>query len=276
MFRKYHSFFGFPRTTLDGIARNTIAIVGSTAVSKSIHPDYGQKQATKTLRALSLEYDTHNLYISQELENYDIVDLGDFPKNIIGRIIQSIFNNDAKALVIGGDHTTTYYCLSKTPFRDIAIFDAHLDAEELDIKNFHHGSVTRRLITEIPTLNVKIVGFRGYSTMKKELEFLQNKKNVKILSWPIQDNIIQNIIQQTNMISIDLDFFDPTSFWSVRVPEVFGADFSWFVNIIHRTEKTCARYIDIVEYCPKIDNGYICGKKLLQLILEILALLARS
>lgn len=276
MFKKYYSFFGFPRTRVNGLTSNTIAIIGSNVVSKSIHPDFGQRGATKVLRKLSMEYNTHNLYISQELENYDIVDLGDFSKESLKKVLSSVFSNNARALVVGGDHTTTYYSLVETPYMDLAIFDAHLDAEEFDIKRFNHGSVTRRLLKEMPTLNLKIIGFRGYSTIRSELEFLRSKNNVEIIPWPVQAKTIQEIIQHASMISIDTDFFDPTSFWAVRVPEVFGADFSEFIKIIHQIEKANAKYIDIVEYCPKIDLGYVCGKKLLQLMLEILALLVRS
>ena len=72
------TFFGFPSTSIEHITSSTIAIVGSLCVSKSMHPTYGQHKAVKLLRKLSREYDTHNLHIGYELENFDIVDLGDY------------------------------------------------------------------------------------------------------------------------------------------------------------------------------------------------------
>jgi len=270
-----YSFFGFPRVSYRHVTRDTIAIIGSLCVSKSIHPCYDQIAAARVLRKLSREYDTHNLHIRYELENYDIVDLGDYPPDKLSSIVSSVLRQNARVIVVGGDHTTTYYGIRDTELTSIAIFDAHLDSEVLDNNTFHHGCVIRRIISELPKISVRIIGFRGYSTLKRELEFVQ-KKNIKVYDWPVSHEVILEELSMNDAVSIDLDFFNPNSFWAVRVPEVLGVDFSEFVQLVNMLESTKSRYIDIVEYIPKIDLGFICGKCLIQLILEILALLVRS
>lgn len=273
MFKKY-SFFGFPKTSYKNVTRDTIAIVGSKCVSKSIHPTYGQSGTTTILRRLSREYDTHNLYIDQEIEYYDIVDLGDFGPRKLPYIIYQVLERGSKLIVVGGDHTTTYYSLRNTNIGSLTILDAHLDADIFEY-HFHHGCVTRRLLLEKPNLDIKIVGFRGYSTMKHELTFLKEKA-VEIHRWPMGYDTLSEIIEKTEALSLDLDFFDPSSFWAVRVPEAMGADFSRFLYTINRLEHSNMKYLDIVEYAPEIDPGYVCGKRIIQMLLEFIALLLRS
>jgi len=268
------TFFGFPRTTYENVTKETIAIVGSKAVSKSIHPSFGQKKATRLLRKLSWEYDTHNMHIKCELENFDIVDLGDFDPRTLQIVIPETLKRGARVIILGGDHTTTYYALRNVSIHDILFLDAHLDSEEYT-SSFHHGCIVRRLLEEKENTRIKLLGFRGYSTLASEYEYLR-EKGVNIVSWPVPEHVLVDEISRNEAISIDLDFFDPTSFQAVRVPEVFGADFSEFIYLINRLEKTDAKYFDLVEYAPNIDPGYVCGKKLIQLLLEILALLVRS
>ncbi len=273
--RSKYSFFGFPRTSPDNVTKNTIVIIGSTSTSRSIHPTYGQKKATYILRRLSREYDTHNMYCRVILDDYDIVDIGDFHGRDLSNTLKKVLDNGAKAVVVGGDHITTYFSLSGIPLQQISVLDAHLDAESC-IKQPHHGCVIRKIIEEKGDIYVKILGFRGFSTMYSEYEYLRKHSNVEILPWPVEKEILHKVLADSKFLSIDLDFFDPTSFPAVRVPEVFGADFSEFVHLVNTIETSKLNYVDIVEYTPMIDNGYICGKKLLQLLLEILALLARS
>jgi len=269
-----YSFFGFPRTSPKNTTEKTIAIVGSISTSKSIHPTYGQEKATSILRKLSREYDTHNMYCEVILDDFDIVDLGDFGGSDLSSAVKMVLDRGGRVIVVGGDHTTTYYSLKEIVLPQISILDAHLDSEDYT-EAFHHGCVVRRIIEEKKDVHVKIVGFRGFSTICSEYEYLQ-KHNAEIIPWPVENTMLSEIIAQSMFTSIDLDFFDPTSFPAVRVPEVFGADFSGFVHLIHGIKKTKLRYIDIVEYAPSIDIGYVCGKKLIQLLLELLALFARS
>jgi len=267
-------FFGFFRTTPENVSRDTIAIIGSKCVSRSIHPLFGQHKSTEVLRKLSYELCTHNLQARTSLENYDIVDLGDFKPSEITTVVVETLKRGARILVIGGDHTTTYYALRNIDIPHLTIFDAHLDLEECSEK-FHHGCVARKLLEENKKLSINFVGLRGYSTLKDEIEFAELLKQ-RIIPWPVSRETMRFFISRSRFISIDLDFLSPKSFPAVRVPEALGPDVDSFLALISSIESTSAIYVDVVEYAPEIDPGYSNGKVLLQLVLEILALLARS
>ena len=203
------TFFGFPKTTPQNVTKSTIAIVGSTCTSKSIHPTLDQERATKILRQLSHEYDTHDLHLETPLENYDIVDLGDFNCKDLGRVLKELWANEAKIVVIGGDHSTTYFSLRAIQsISRIAIFDAHLDSENTD--NLHHGSFVYKILHEKEDMKIYSVGLRGYSTMREELSFAQQRFNV--LPWPTSPELIKFVLKNFKFVSLDLDFFSPYSF----------------------------------------------------------------
>ncbi|GEM_PF-3595864 len=267
-------FFGFFRTTPENVSKDTIVILGSLCVSKSVHPILGQKKSTTILRRLSHEFCTHNLHAKILLENYDIVDLGDFCGSELTYVVTEVIRRGAKVLVIGGDHTTTFYALRGISEKDLVIFDAHLDSEKCN-KIFHHGCVTRKLLETKNGMSIVLMGVRGYSTLQQEIEFIR-RQGQRILFWPISKESIEYFLRRSSLVSIDLDFFNPKSFWAVRAPEPFGFNIDEFIKIVNKVEKINAKYIDIVEYAPDADPGYICGKVLLQLVLEILALLVRS
>ncbi|MCR8432811.1 MAG: arginase family protein [Crenarchaeota archaeon] len=275
MFRKgRETFFGFYYTEPDTVSRDTIAIIGSLCISKSIHPALGQGRATQVLRKLSREFCTHGLHAKVLLEDYDIVDLGDFCNKKLTSVVTQVLRKGARVLVIGGDHTTTLYALRDINVANLTVFDAHLDSEECK-EGVHHGCVIRKLIEEKDRLEVTLVGMRGYSTLKGEIEFLKQRSQ-RIFAWPVSEETVKLCFRESEYISIDLDFFNPSSFWAVRAPEPLGFDINHFISIINEVRKTNARYIDVVEYSPEADPGYVCGKLLLQLVLEILSTLTQN
>lgn len=270
--KKIDTFFGFCHTKPENVSKDTIAIIGSLCVSKSIHRTLGQERATKVLRKLSKEFCTHNLRAEVSLEDHDIVDLGDFRGDKLAQVVDKVLKRNAKVLIIGGDHTTTFHALKNADKIDLTVFDAHLDSEECK-ERIHHACIIRELLKRDKISRITLIGMRGYSTLRSEIEFL---KKHRVLAWPTSKEVIETFLKTSNYISIDLDFLNPSSFWAVRAPEPLGFDINSFISIINETERTSARYVDMVEYSPDADPGYVCGKMLLQLMLEILSLLVRS
>ena len=265
-------FFGVPRVSIHDVVEGTIALIGSRIFTKSLHKDYGVGIAVKILRRVSNEYTGYAPSIDSYVLDKDVVDLGDFDERSIGDMVSQVIEKGGVAIVIGGDHATSYYALSKTSLRSITWLDAHLDLETSS--NVTHASVLRHLVME-KGLKGKVIGFRGYSSFREEIKEA-DKLGIRITSWPFSDDILIKSLQETQSVSLDTDFFDATLFRATRVPEILGYSPTKFVQILRRLPETSAKYFDITEYCPAIDPGYIHAKILVQILIEIIALFIRS
>ena len=263
------TFFSLPKVELDDISNGTIALIGSTVETKSIHRAYGVRSAAKILRKVSLEYVG---YINDDrsiINDHDVVDLGDFNAEELGEVVKGVVDNGGVPIVIGGDHATTFYATRYIKFTNVLWLDAHLDMQDIgdygSSEDVNHANVLLNIIRNTKGLNVVVAGFRGFSTPKIELSRAE-RLGVSYLSPEELKNKLHDILMKADIISLDLDFFDATEFRSTRVPEIRGFKLNDFIDIIRNTKLLEIKYLDIVEYCPEIDTGFIDAKILVQII----------
>ncbi len=145
-------------------------------------------------------------------------------------------------LILGGDHSITYYTFSglkeKFNIEKVIILDAHPDCEE----SYGHDGVTRRIIEKIGPENVYLYGIRTMS--KNENEYIQ-KRGVKI----IKDISELSQIEGNIYLSVDFDVFDPSILPSVGNPELGGINIKEYEEIVRAfSDKIVA--LDFVEFTP--------------------------
>jgi len=273
------TFYGLPFVSIEDITKGTIALIGSKVVTESIHRPYGVEKAAEVLREVSEEYVGYMTESYDVLHERDVVDLGDFSAEELGDVVREVINRGGIAIVIGGDHATTYYSLRKVALESILWLDAHLDlASEEDYAGsveINHANALMRLAKLHNGLRVTVAGFRGFSTPKIELERAR-ELGVNIIMGTEEVNKIHNIMETVDAISLDTDFFDALEFKATRVPEIKGFSVNKFMDLLKSIQRVNAKYFDIVEYCPEIDPGLVHAKILVQVIPFIIGVFIKS
>lgn len=272
------SFFGLPRLNLkeakEGITKSTIALIGSKVVTESMHSSKGMKHGPDIIRKVSQEFTGYLPRLDVDLHLKDIIDLGNYGTVKIGKAVKTVLERKGLPFVIGGDHATTYFALKDIDISPILWLDAHTDlAKEEEIPNaekISHGSALKLLVEK--GAKAVVMGFRGYSTMKKEVERAE-ELGVEIFSYPYRERRLINFLKECQALTLDMDFFTSTDFPAVRVPEIYGPQVNDFIQILRKTHFSPS-YIDIVEYLPSRDPTRCYAIILSQIILELLGKLS--
>ena len=264
-----HTFYNLPKISPEEINKGTIALIGSRIETSSIHKAYGVKNAAEILRRVSVEYVGYIDYKRSIVNDYDVVDLGDFDAEQIGEVVKNVVDRGGIPFVIGGDHATTFFATRYIHFTNLLWLDAHLDMQDLGdygaARKINHANSLLQIVKHRKNLSVIVAGFRGFSTPKIELS-RASKLGITYLSPEEIRGNLRYYLAKAQVISMDLDFFDATEFRSTRVPEINGYKVNEFVHVIANTELRDIKYFDIVEYCPEIDIGFVDAKILVQII----------
>ncbi len=193
--------------------------------------------------------------------------MGNFVPEHVGDIKRKVEKIDKFPLILGGDHSISYYTFSvlkeKMRIDKFVVLDAHPDCEE----SYGHDGVTRRIAEKIGGENVYIYGLRTMS--KSEKEYLE-KKGINVLSDPKDFETIEGNIY----LSVDFDVFDPSILPTVGNPEPGGITVKEYEKIITLiSEKVKA--LDFVEFTPlggefDVIYGSIAVNIILKTIAEII------
>ncbi len=170
-------------------------------------------------------------------------------------------------LVLGGEHTVSYYIFSslrkKLEINNFICFDAHPDCE----KSYGHDGVIRRISSVLGEENVYLIGTRCYSLDEKK--FLENSR-IRLISDVAQLRRIKGNVY----LSVDFDVLDPSIMPCVGNPEPNGMNFSEILNFVHEISHKIVA-LDFVEFTPfnnELDKiyGTIAVKLILSIIAEII------
>lgn len=206
------------------------------------------------------------------MEDFDVIDLGDFGKEELCKIVKSVLDNEGKALVFGGDHTTTYYTLHCLKPDELVVLDAHLDFADQtinrDAEPISHGFVNKLLSDR--GWKIEIFGIRAYSSFPEEYK-LAKRANAKVISWFGNEEKLAEFLVKSRYLSIDMDFFDASSFTATRVPELGGPTLREFVKTLRSIDQLNVNYLDLVEYAPDLDDVKVNCKMMSILIFELIA-----
>lgn len=184
---------------------------------------------------------------------------------LIYKNARKIFQNQDKALFLGGDHSISYGLVKgfKENFDGIlVVFDAHADCA-IPGKEPTHEEWLRKLIEEgFPSKNIVIVGVRNI--WPEEREFL-NKNKIQVIGMrqvhESKEDICDIIMEKARQgdgfyVSIDIDVVDPAYAPGTGYLEPGGMSSRELIYFLQRlTLLSNFKGADIVEINPDKDNG---------------------
>jgi len=197
------------------------------------------------------EQKQYNLYDFDLKKIYDInslsfKDIGDVSYNInespvsigldVEKLAINVFINNHIPIIIGGDHSFTYYTVMAAieKYKEINLihFDAHHDVylnNEHQISALSHGNFIAALL-KTNCINLYQYGLRGIGFLSDESLFFLKKRKKGYSSIDIlqsnPNNIFSDIDKNTPCyISIDADVISPNILPNVGSPSIGGIDF---------------------------------------------------
>lgn len=239
------------------------------------------------------DFDLKKIY---DVKNFSIKDVGNISYNIneapvsigieVERSTRNIFANDHTPIVIGGDHSFTYYvvkaALEKYERINLIQFDAHHDTylnNEHQKSALSHGNFIAALLrTELIDLyqyGVRTVGFlsdESLSFLKKRKKGYSSIEVLRTEPGELFSGIDKNI---PCYISIDADVISPGIIPNVGNPIIGGIDHYTIQNLL---QYLIANYtvigFDFMELCDaknakQMDEGEeIFAKLILNILLS--------
>lgn len=217
----------------------------SQTVSRSAH--YGPFAIRKVVQSNSIQlrelYDLGDIsfFIQEGLEAFN---------DKLKFILQNIINSSNVPILLGGDHSITYWVAKSLNemFKekiDYFIFDAHLDSygNDQNIKRLNNANFIYHLSKLSVTSTIYQLGIR-----KKEFK----KKNLlneigEILKFNYKNSTVNNS-KKNCYVSIDMDYFDSSICKNVTHPESNGYQLEDFFNHLDTIKKNYKIVgIDIME-----------------------------
>lgn len=233
----------------------------------------GSRLAPEAIRAASRDLEDYDLEENFDLLSLKICDLGDVEvsfgdfeetKKRAEHDIKKVVEKKKKPIIIGGEHTISYFAASalKKESTDFVflVFDAHLDYRDDYLGNrFSHACVTRRVAELIGTENVLQLGTRSGS--KEELDGAKKDRLQFITALDLSkkpEKAKKAIKEKTNgrnvYVSIDLDVFDPSEAPGVCNPEPGGLRYREFIELLREVKDSNLACFDLVEHAPAYDS----------------------
>jgi len=193
--------------------------------------------------------DLGDLCLSQDLEKAGIK---------IEREVSRVKEDGKFPVLLGGEHTLTYFACRALKPDCILYLDAHADfREEWLGQKLCHATVARRLLELLPNVNLLQIGVRSCS--KEEDEFRKEKRIIWYTPEDLEErNLSSEILEKVSgkvYLSLDVDVLDPAFAPGVSCPEPGGISTSHLLRFLRKLRgiKLCG--VDVVEVCPPFDNG---------------------
>lgn len=171
------------------------------------------------------------------------------------------------SLMIGGDHSLTYFRVKKMAnyFSNLLLiqFDAHSDINEINIKKndiLYHDNFISKLKDEGVILDVIQIGVRE-SNCKYERNYLFENSIIQFDAFSVKDKleVIKTKIKDRKVyITFDMDAIDPEIFPHVTTPLDSGLSLVDAIEIIKiiKESSNCVTGADIMEFsCGFDENG---------------------
>jgi agmatinase len=244
-----------------------VAVIGVPLDLTSSHRT-GSRFGPQRIREASFNLETYIPSAGVDVfEKLRISDLGDLclPPNLeeSGRMIEEevrrVSGEGKLPLLLGGEHTLTYFaCRGLKPDR-VVYLDAHADLREEWLgQRLCHATVARRLLDFLPASKLTEVGVRSCS--KEEEEFRRKCgvvwRTCEELEHP--EELARRILEESSgrvYLSVDIDLLDPAFAPGVSCPEPGGISTSDLLKFLRGLEGIELCGVDVVEVCPPFDNG---------------------
>lgn len=251
----------------------------------------GYRFGPARIREASANLETYLMAAGLDVfERLNISDLGDLevtPTDLkatgerILRTVQRIKGDEKMPVLLGGEHTLTYFAAQA--FDDVFVvqLDAHRDLRDEYLGDkICHATVMRRVLDFLPPERLVQVGVRSCS--KEEAEFAREAKILAYSSEQVIDDASRIIAEVRKLVgkarvylTIDLDVLDPAFAPGVATPEPGGPSTVEISRLVRELGKLNICAFDVVELVPPHDDGtatFAAAK----IIYELLAAIASS
>ena len=258
---------------------------------------FGPNSIRESLRFFS----TYSYDFDIDIKDARVADMGDVrvaPLSVkethqnIESLVTEVFERDIVPIVLGGDHSITYPCVSalaqaKEGRIGIISFDAHNDLRPVREGGITSGTSFRRILEELSGQEVRgenmiQVGLHGFLNAGTYRDYAHTGGVTIFSGLQVRREGMEAILEKgfrlagegtTSIhVSIDLDAADQAYAPGVSAPSPGGLS-SW--DLIHaayaagRETKVCA--IDIVETSPPLDDGDRTARLAATLLLSFIA-----
>lgn len=252
----------------------------------------GAAKAPEKIRQASWNFETFDLENNVDIKDIKIHDYGDLnveklaPSKMIEDVkkhFTTILSKEKIPITIGGEHSITPGIIHAFP-KDIAVLslDAHIDyRNQYENEKYNHACAVRRVSDHIDVNKIAVLGIR--SAEKQEFEEAKKDKLFYKTSFDFKKERTREILKQTKKhlgerplyLTLDIDVIDPAYAPGTSTPEPFGLNPSDIMECIRFFSNQIIGF-DLVEVCPKYDNGetsILAAKILRKTIGEISALI---
>lgn len=243
----------------------------------------GTRFAAEYIRMDSYGLETYSPYLEKDLEDYQIMDVGNLElpfgnakrslKMIEDKAIE-IFKANKKSFLIGGEHLVSLGNITaayqKYPKLKLIHFDAHADLRESYMEErLSHASVMRRAWDLLGDGNIYQFCIR--SGAKEEFQWARNHTFLEKFTYNNLPEIVKGIGEDCPVyVTIDLDVFDPSVFPGTGTPEPGGISFKDMMSIINSLQGLNIIGGDIVELSPHYDASGISTAVACKVMRELL------
>jgi agmatinase len=251
----------------------------------------GYRTAPARIREASANLETYLPSFRLDVfERLNISDLGDLiitPTDLeatgqrITKTVEKVRRDGKLPILLGGEHTLTYFSLKA--FEDV--FVIHLDAHR-DLRNEYlgdrlcHATVMRRILDNLPSEKLLQVGIRSCS--KEEAEFaektgLRTHTSEELITDPrkVMKSVTEVAGDNDVYLTIDLDVLDPAFAPGVATPEPGGPSTVELLGLVRELGELKILACDIVELVPPHDN-WVTAFAAAKIAYEILGAISRK
>jgi agmatinase len=187
----------------------------------------------------------------------------DHLESTIPKVVDSLRNDNKIPVMLGGEHTLSYYQLKTLAQEDPLVihFDAHRDMKSnYESLKICHTTPFYHLLNHIPGENLIQIGIR--QTDKEENETASKNGVTTFDAWDVHDDIdavvryLQKATAGKNIyISFDIDVYDLPYVPCTGTPEPFGLDPFQVLKLIKAIDlSACLVGMDMVEVSLKNDD----------------------
>ncbi|NQT33631.1 agmatinase [bacterium] len=247
--------------------RGEAALVGVPFDGTSSHRP-GSRFGPKAIREGSMSLETFGPYYDRDLENMDIVDMGDLEvdQDSVERMIEQVYtvvgdilDKNMKPIILGGEHTVTIgvvkRMVEKYPDLVILQLDAHAHSREEYLGDkVSHATVMSRIVELISLERLYRLGVRAGSKeafikhgIDLPLGFEGSAREVEAVMKSMPGDV-------PLYVTLDLDVFDPSLVPGVGNPAPMGMTYREFMQLVRKLAWRNLVGFDVVELAPQYDH----------------------
>jgi agmatinase len=237
-------------------------------ITSSYRPGY--RTAPARIREASANLETYLPSVGLDVfERLNISDLGDLvitPTDLettgqrITKTVKKVRRDGKLPILLGGEHTTTYFSLKAFDDAFVLHLDAHRDLRDEYLGDrLCHATVMRRVLDSLPPQKLLQVGVRSCS--KEEAEFAEKTglaahTSEELIAAPreVAKSVIDAVGNNDLYLTIDLDVLDPAFAPGVATPEPGGPSTGELLQLVRGLGELKIIACDIVELVPPHDN----------------------